>query len=119
MNQMIKKYLRAFINYRQDDWKEWLSLGEFAYNNSEHAATHQTPFFLNRGQHPWTGTDTRLETRNETADQFAKKMKRIREEARAALKQASEKVKHAHDKHTRKSIEYQPGDRVYLEVTNI
>ena len=71
MNQTIEVYLRAFIGFMQDDWKEWLSLGEFAYNNSKHAATKQTPFFLNYGQQPWTGMDTRRESQNESATQFA------------------------------------------------
>jgi hypothetical protein len=31
MNQNVKRYLRAFINYCQDDWKEWLSTAEFSY----------------------------------------------------------------------------------------
>jgi len=61
MNQTIEQYLCAFINFRQNDWKEWLPLGEFAYNNSTHLATKQTPFFLNYGHHPWMGTDTRWE----------------------------------------------------------
>jgi len=71
MNQTIEQYLRQFVNHRQDDWKEWLAVGEFAYNDSTHAATHQTPFFLNYGQHPWKGDDVRREVRNESAGQFA------------------------------------------------
>jgi transposase len=57
MNQTVEQYLWIFMDYRQNDWKEWLALAEFAYNNSEHQATKNTPFFLNYGRHPWTGTD--------------------------------------------------------------
>ena len=32
----------------------YLSMVEFAYNNSIHASTVQTPFFLNHGRHPLT-----------------------------------------------------------------
>jgi len=70
MNQTIEQYLHIFINFHQDDWKEWLPLGEFSYNNSPHLTTKQTPFFLNYGHHPWTGTDTHWETQNESASQF-------------------------------------------------
>jgi len=36
-NQTFEQYLRAFCNYKQDDWQELLPLAEFAYNNSVHA----------------------------------------------------------------------------------
>ncbi|KAF7762598.1 hypothetical protein Agabi119p4_9191 [Agaricus bisporus var. burnettii] len=55
MNQEIETYLRAFINYRQDDWTRWLPMAEFHYNDKTHATTGQTPFFLNYGFHPWKG----------------------------------------------------------------
>lgn len=33
MNQDIEQYLRLFVNYRQDDWADWLSIAEFTINN--------------------------------------------------------------------------------------
>jgi len=39
MNQTVEQYLRIFINYHQDDWKEWLALAKFSYNDSVHVAT--------------------------------------------------------------------------------
>ena len=44
-NQTIEAYLRAFCSYQQDDWVDYLPLGEFAFNNHENSSTHQTPFF--------------------------------------------------------------------------
>ena len=41
------------MNYKQDDWTEWLAMAEFAYNDKKHAATGKTPFELNFGRHPW------------------------------------------------------------------
>jgi hypothetical protein len=99
MDQNVERYLRAFINYHQDDWKEWLSAAEFSYNDSVHAATQQTPFFLNYGQHPWKGEDTRQEVRNESAAEFADRMKKVRLDAKAALEQAAQKMKWSYDKH--------------------
>src|SRR5580700_9305660 len=46
-------------------------------------------------------------------------MRKKREEAQAALRQANERMKESYDKHARPAIEYQPGDLVYLESTNI
>jgi len=51
-NQMMKQYLRAYINYEQDNWVELLPLVEFAYNNSIHFSTGFTPFFANYGYNP-------------------------------------------------------------------
>jgi hypothetical protein len=78
MNQNIEQYLCGFINYHQDDWKEWLFTAEFSYINSVHAAMQQTPFFLKYGQYPWTGENTRREVRNESAAEFADHMKKAR-----------------------------------------
>lgn len=33
MNQNIEQYLCLFVNYRQDDWADWLSIAEFTINN--------------------------------------------------------------------------------------
>ena len=52
VNQILKQYLRVFINYQQDDWKHLLPLAEFTYNNTQHSATSVTPFFTNKGFHP-------------------------------------------------------------------
>jgi hypothetical protein len=32
VNQKMKRYLRNYCNYQQDDWFEWLSMIEFAFN---------------------------------------------------------------------------------------
>src|SRR5882724_10575695 len=52
VNQILEQYLRAYINYQQDDWVNLLPLAEFAYNNMLHSATMVTPFFANKGFHP-------------------------------------------------------------------
>src|SRR6266404_5521891 len=63
VNQEIEAYLHVFISHQQDDWADWLLLVEFAYNNKVHAATHQTPFELDAGQHPHLGVEpTRMST---------------------------------------------------------
>ncbi|MBW0573643.1 hypothetical protein O181_113358 [Austropuccinia psidii MF-1] len=40
------------VSYHQDDWNTWLPLAEFAYNNSDHSSTKQSPFFTVYGRDP-------------------------------------------------------------------
>jgi transposase InsO family protein len=62
INQEIEQYLCIFCNYQQNDWSNWLPLAEFAYNNLQSLATHETPFFLNYGRHPRMGFKTVKQT---------------------------------------------------------
>ena len=55
INQEIGTFLRHYVNYKQDDWMEWLAMAEFAYNDKKYVATGKIPFKLNFGRHPWKG----------------------------------------------------------------
>jgi len=50
MNQVIEAYLRYFTNYQQDNWVQWLSLAQFAYNNSVNLVMGVILFFANYGK---------------------------------------------------------------------
>ncbi|KAJ3007050.1 hypothetical protein NUW54_g3696 [Trametes sanguinea] len=119
MNQEIETYLRIFINHRQDDWPDWLPLAAFAYRNRVHSATKQTPFFMTHGHHPYTGVETHKPLKNETAEQFAKRMKTISQQASAALSIAKEAMKRKYDRHRREPQDYRPGDLVYVDSFHI
>src|SRR5260370_27673526 len=73
VNQEIEAYLRVFVSHRQDDWADWLPLAEFAYNNKVHAATHQTPFELDAGQHPCLGVEPMRTSTVEAVDTFGRR----------------------------------------------
>ena len=51
-NSTMEAYLRAFVNFKQNDWARLLPMPEFAYNNAKNASTGFTPFKLNYGYHP-------------------------------------------------------------------
>jgi hypothetical protein len=74
MNQELEQYLRIYINYQQDDWSEWLSLAEFAYNNQEHMATKCSPFFANYGRHPNKGTNQNFQVKSQSEIELAEQM---------------------------------------------
>lgn len=51
-NAILECYLRAYCNYQQDDWVEWLLSAGYCANDAESRTTKLTPFFANSGQHP-------------------------------------------------------------------
>jgi transposase InsO family protein len=54
-NAVFEQYLRAYVNYLQDDWSDWLSLAEFTANNWTSESTQFSPFYADIGRHPRTG----------------------------------------------------------------
>jgi len=87
-NQELEQYLRVFIDHRQEQWPDWLGTVEFAYNNKIHAVTKNSLFKVNYGQDPRMRFEGRRKGKYEAAGKFIEKMKRIQEEAKAALKKA-------------------------------
>ena len=108
MNREIKNYLRIFINYRQDDWVDWLPLAVFSYRNKKHESTKHTPFYMNHGFHPFTSVETNWKGKTESVEQFTE-----------SIKHAQGLMKQKYDQHQQPAQEYQPGDLVWLEATNI
>ena len=113
MNREIERYLRTYISYHQDDWEEWLAIGEFAYNNGVHAATGHTPFYLNKGRHPRDHPDAPdYNDKVPAAEEFVKAAIAAREHAKIALAKAKEAMKRRVDKKRGPAIEYEDGQRV-------
>ena len=50
-NSIMKAYLQAFVNFKQDNWARFLPMAEFAYNNVKNVSIGHTPFELNCGFH--------------------------------------------------------------------
>jgi len=93
INQKLEQYLRVFIDYRQEQWPDWLGIVEFAYNNKIHVATKILPFKANYGQDPRMGFERRRKRRYEAAERFVERIKKIQKEEKAALEKAQEKIK--------------------------
>jgi len=47
-NAILEQYLRAYINYQQDDSCDYLPLSEFAYNNGYQETIKHTAFLANK-----------------------------------------------------------------------
>jgi len=85
VNQELEQYLRMFIDHQQEQWPDWLGTAEFAYNNKAHLSTKTLPFKANYRQDPRMGFEVRKKRKYEGAEKFVVKIKKIQEEAKAAL----------------------------------
>ena len=120
VNQELEQYLCLFVNERQDDWDELLLLAEFQYNNHVHSATQQTPFMLDSRRHPWIGFEPhQAESRLETVNKLWDQMDSTLVEAKSALAKAKDDMAQYYNQHQTLVPEYQVGDKVYLDVSDI
>jgi len=119
INQELEQYLRVFIDHRQEQWPDWLGTAEFAYNNKIYAATKISPFKANYGQDPRMGFEGRRKGKYEAVEKFIEKMKKIQEEAKAALGKAQEEMKRFGDRRQGKGEEYKVGDLVLLSTKDL
>ena len=93
MNQELEQYLQFFIEHRQKDWPECMAAVEFAINNKVHTATKVLPFMANYGREMRMGGDIRRKEKVESVVEFVERMKKVHEEAEAALKKTQEEMK--------------------------
>jgi len=119
VNQELEQYLRVFIDHRQEQWPDWLGMAEFAYNNKVHTTTKTLLFKVNYGQNPRMGFEGRRKGKYETAGKFVEKMRKIQEEAKAALGKAPEEMKKFTDRKRGKGEEYRVGDLVLLSTKDL
>jgi hypothetical protein len=111
--KLIQKMLRPFT-INGSDWEELLPSLEFAYNNTEHSSTGQTPFYLNYGQHP-TGP-TRADTSNvPTVEHFVDNLLRLHQAARDAIQDAQLVQERAANKHRSVAPRLKENDWVLLQ----
>jgi len=119
MNQELEQYLQMFIDHQQEQWPEWLGTAEFVYNNKVHAETKISPFKANSGQNPRMGFEMRKKGKYEGAEKFAKRMKNVQEEAKAALQKVQEEMKQYANRERGEVEEYRVGDLVLLSTKDL
>jgi len=93
INQELEQYLRVFINYRQEQWPDWLGTVEFVYNNKIYTVTKISPFKANYGQNPRMGFEGRRKGKYEAVEKFVERIKKIQKEAKAVLGKAQKEMK--------------------------
>jgi len=119
MNQELEQYLRFFIEHRQKDWPEWLAAAEFVVNNKIHMATKVLSFMANYGKELRMGEDIRRKGKVESATEFVERMKKVHEEAEAALKKTQEEMKRYADRNRKEMEKWKKGDRILLSTKDL
>ena len=119
MNQELEQYLQFFIEHRQKDWPEWLAAAEFAVNNKVHTATKVLPFMANYRKELRMGGDIRRKGKVKSATEFVERMKKVHEEAEAALKKTQKEMKRYADRNRKKTEKWEKGDKVLLSTKDL
>ena len=119
MNQELEQYLQFFIEHRQKDWPEWLAVAELAVNNKVHTATKVSPFMANYGKKLRMGEDIRRKGKVESVTEFVERMKKVHEEAEAALKKTQEEMKRYADRSRKETGKWEKEDQVLLSTKDL
>ena len=114
-NSTMEAYLRAFVNFEQNDWAKLLPIAEFAYNNAKNASTGFTPFKLNYGYHSRVSYEEDLDPRSKsrTAEELSSKLRELITVCQQNLHHAQKLQKRGHNKGV-KPQSYAPGDKIWL-----
>lgn len=117
-HRTIEETLTNWTAARPTDWSAYVPLVEFAINNSKQAATGDTPFFLNYGQHPRTPlaivADSLLPAElNPASADYLQSLQTAWKCAHKSIEQAQRKMKERADQHRRPSP-FKVGDKVSI-----
>ena len=96
-----------------------MAAAEFAVNNKVHTATKVSPFMANYGKELRMGGDIRKKGKVESTTEFVEKMKKVQEEAGAALRKIQEEMKRYADRGRRETKVWKRGDRVLLSTKDL
>lgn len=121
-NAQFEAYLRAYVNYLQDDWAHYLPMAEFVANNTVSESTGVTPFYANHGQHPKLFFDLSIPSSNTEAfdaESHVVRLREIHETAKINMLWAQDKFKEYADRRRLPAPAYQNGDLVWLNKKNI
>lgn len=119
MNQTLAQYLRAFVNYKQDNWSELLHFAEMAMNNAVNSSTKRSPFEINIGYSPnFDFLINKERSQVPSLDIFADKLRDIWIETIKNLKETAQRMKRNTD-HLRSKVEYKVGEWVWLDTEHL
>ncbi len=118
VNRVLEDMLRNYVAPSQDNWDEYLSLAQFAINNSVHKSTGSSPFMLNFGFNPRLPLSIVGTSKSPVAAEFTQAMQRRIFEARTCHRVATQRQKLYADRN-RVDVQFKPDDWVLLSSKNL
>jgi len=120
VNQELDQYLWLFVNKRQDNWYDLLLMAEFQHNNHVHSATQQPPFLLDTGRIPRMGFKPQQNHSDlEAVNEFTERMRMAIEEAKSMIRKVQNNMKRYYDRRRTPALVFKPGDKVFLDASDI
>jgi hypothetical protein len=119
-NRTLEDMLRAFVNYRQDNWDSLLPAAEFACNNAPNASTQMTPFRLCYGRDPtdpYSQITKFPDSIPAAADFHCQRRNAIKQATDALVLAKANQEKYANQ--SRRDVSFSVGDQVLLSSSHI
>ena len=119
-NGTMEAYLRAFVNFEQNDWARLLPMAEFAYNNAKNANTGHTSFERNCGYHLCVSykEDRDLRSKLKTAKELSFDLQNLMAVCQQNFHYAQKLQKQTNDKGV-KFWSYALGNKVWLSSKHL
>ena len=117
-NRKVEEMIRAFANFRKDNWDEHLVDFEVAYNSSVHATTMFSPFYLNYGINPRTIPLQTLSSNNPSVSKFLETIQETTRFAQENIQKNNLKMAEYANK-SRLPHEFAVNDKVWLSTKNL
>ncbi|MCO5564476.1 hypothetical protein L7F22_018137 [Adiantum nelumboides] len=112
VNSAVLDLLKCYVSDNPAQWEHYLSLVEFAYNNTIHSSTGKAPFEIVGGARKPPRMVKVMDDVVE-ADKFVEDLDLAYQQVQQAIQKAQEKQKKAADKHRRR-LHFKEGDCVLL-----
>lgn len=128
VNRVLEDTLRCFTNAQQTNWDTLLPMVEFAINNSKHASSGFSPFYLNYGLEPKTPLSVQLPQLQEAPTEdygapavtrFVADLQEALRKAKSLLQAAQDRQKACADKRRSPDPDFAVGQEVLLSSKNI
>ena len=116
-NRVIEDTLRHYVSPTLTDWNRHLPRVAHAMNNSYHSSIQNTPFFLNKGDHPPHPMRLHGSGSFPANDVFAERVRLISLRAKQCMRAASDRQA-AYYNQRHKARTFQEGDKVLLSSKN-
>ena len=118
-NQIVKQYLKCYVNYQQNNWIKLLLTAQFTYNNSTQTSTEISSFQAEYDKNMQINSKMiKLKKNNKQAIQQDKKMQQIYKQLKRNLQFIHEKMKVYYNLQHENIFMFRMKQKIYLSWEN-